>query len=84
MSATQSCPTLRDPLDYSLPGSSVPGILQARCRSGSPFPSPGDPPDPGMEPRSPALQADSLPAEASGKPDNRHIVGLQIFEGSTT
>ena len=35
---------------------------------GLPFPSPGDLPDPGIEPRSPALQADSLPTELSGKP----------------
>ena len=32
------------------------------------FPSPGDLPNPGIEPRSPMLQADSLPAELSGKP----------------
>ena len=31
--------------------------------SGLPFPSPGDLPDPGIEPRSPALQADTLPSE---------------------
>ena len=31
------------------------------------FPSPGDLPNPGMEPRSSALQADSLPSELSGK-----------------
>ena len=31
-----------------------------------PFPSPGDLPDPGIEPRSPALQADSLPTELQG------------------
>ena len=36
--------------------------------SGWPFPSPGDLPNPGIEPRSPALQADSLPAEPQGKP----------------
>ena len=36
--------------------------------SGKPFPSPGDPPNPGIESRSPALQADSLPAEPQGKP----------------
>ena len=36
--------------------------------SGSPFPSPGDLPNPGNELRSPALQADSLPAEPQGKP----------------
>ena len=35
--------------------------------SGQPFPSPGDLPNPGIEPRSPALQADSLPAEPQGK-----------------
>ena len=36
--------------------------------SGLPFLSPGDLPDPGIEPRSPALQADSLPSEPPGKP----------------
>ena len=36
--------------------------------SGSPFPSPGDLPIPGIEPGSPALQADALPSEPSGKP----------------
>ena len=36
--------------------------------SGLPFPSRGDFPNPGIEPRSPALQADSLPAEPPGKP----------------
>ena len=36
--------------------------------SGLPFPSPGDPPNPGTEPRSPALQADSLLSEPPGKP----------------
>ena len=38
--------------------------------SEEPFPSPGDLSDPGVEPRSPALQADSLPAEPPGKPRN--------------
>ena len=33
-----------------------------------PFPSPGDLPDPGIKPRSPSLQADSLPSERPGKP----------------
>ena len=36
--------------------------------SGLPFPSPGDLSNPGIEPRSPALQADSLPAEPQEKP----------------
>ena len=38
--------------------------------SGLPFPSPGDLPDPGIEPRSPALQADALPSELPGKPQS--------------
>ena len=36
--------------------------------SGLPFPSPGDLPNPGTEPRSPTLQADTLPSEPPGKP----------------
>ena len=36
--------------------------------NGLPFPSPGDLPDPGVEPRSPTLQADALPSEPPGKP----------------
>ena len=124
---SQSCLTLSDPMDCSLPGSSDHGIFQARVlewdaiafsiniyiyiythiynffiyimcvcvsyvwlfampwtvahqitlsvgffrqeyRSGLPFPSPGDLLDPGIEPWSPALQAESLPSEPPGKP----------------
>ena len=50
----QSCPTLCDPMDCSPPGSSVLGILQARLLEGFPLPAPGDLPDPGIEPTSPA------------------------------
>ena len=64
----QSCSTLCDTKDYSLPGSSVWGILQARIPEwvailfsrGSSWPRDGT--------WSPALQADSLPSEPSGKP----------------
>ena len=38
--------------------------------SGLPFPYPGDLPNPGIKPRSPALQADSLPAEPPGQHEN--------------
>ena len=48
---TQSCLTFRDPMNCSLPGSSVHGILQARILSGLPCPPPGDLPSPGIEPR---------------------------------
>ena len=53
-------------MGYSLPGSSVNGILQTRIFEWVAFPSPGDLPDPGIEPGSPALQADSLPSEPPG------------------
>ena len=43
-------------------------ILQARILEWVTFPSPGDLPNLGSKPESPALQADSLPAELSGKP----------------
>ena len=45
-----------------------PGIPVFKTPSGLPFPSPGDLPDPGVKPKSPALQADSLPSEPSGGP----------------
>ena len=63
----QSCPTLCDPIDGIPLGSSVPGILQQEYWSGLPFPSPGDLPDPRVEPGSPTLQTDSLPLELQGK-----------------
>ena len=64
---TQSCLTLCDPIDYS-----VHGILQL------PFPSPGYLPNPGIKPRSLALQADSLPVEPPGKHEGP-IVGIIIM-----
>jgi len=42
--------------------------------SGLPFPSPGDLPDPGIKPQSPAFQADALTSEPPGKPPNIHSV----------
>ena len=47
--------------------------------SGLPFPSPGDLPNPGIEPRSPELQADALPSEPPGKPKDRFIPRYFIF-----
>ena len=55
-------------MDRSLPGSSVHGILRQEYWSGFPFPSPGDRPYLVIEPKSPELQADSLPTELQGKP----------------
>ena len=48
--------------------------------SGQPFPSPGDLPNPGIKPRSPALQADSLPAEPPGKPKNTRMSSLSLLQ----
>ena len=61
------CLTLCDPMNYSLPGSSVHGIFQVKMLEGMPLPCPGDLPYPGIELGSPALQADSLPPELPGK-----------------
>ena len=44
------------------------GFSRQEYWSGFPFPSPGDLPDPGIEPRSPALRADALTSEPPGKP----------------
>ena len=44
------------------------GFSRQEYWSGLPFPSPGDLPDPGVEPRSPALEADALTSEPPGKP----------------
>ena len=44
------------------------GFSRQEYWSGLPFPSPGGLPDPGIEPSSPALQADALPSEPPGKP----------------
>ena len=64
----QSCPTLCNPTDCSPPGSSVHGILQARILEWAACPPPGILPNPGIEPRSPAMQAVFLPSESPGKP----------------
>ena len=58
----QSYPTLCDPVDYT-----VHGILQARILEWVAFPFSRSSPQPGIKPRSPALQAYSLPAEPQGK-----------------
>ena len=63
----QSCSTLCDPMDCSHQALPSMGFFRQECCSGLPFPSPGDLPNPGIEPGSPALQADALPSEPPGK-----------------
>ena len=70
-SESVSCSVMSDfcnPMDYSLPGSSVQGILQTRLLEWIAIPFSRESFWPGVEPRSPALQADSLPSEPQGNP----------------
>ena len=67
--------TLCDPMDYI-----VHGILQDRILEWVAFPCPGDLPNPGIEPRSPALQVDSLPAELQGKPKNTGVGRFSLLQ----
>ena len=65
----QSCPTLHaTPWTVAYQAPPTMGFSRQEYWSGLPFPSPGDLPDPGIEPGSPALQADALTSEPPGKP----------------
>jgi len=56
------------------------GISRQECWSGLSFPSPEDLPNPGIEPRSPALQADILPSEPPRKPvTKRKSVSVRYY-----
>ena len=81
-SQSESCSvTLCNPMDYT-----VHGILQARILEWVAFPfsrgssQPRDLPNPGIKPRSPTLQADSLPAEPQGKPRNTGVGSLSLLQ----
>ena len=73
---TQSCLTLCEPMDYT-----VYGILQAKILEWVAFPFSRDLPNPEIEPRFPALQADSLTAEPPGKPKNTGVGRLSLLQG---
>ena len=72
-------------LVWKIPWTEKPGRLQSmefsrqEYWSGLPFPSPGDLPDPGIEPRSPALQTDALPSDPPGKPQTAYILVLLLY-----
>ena len=69
----QSCMTLCNPMDYT-----VRGLLQARILEWVAFPfSRGS-----FQPRSPALQEDSLPAEPQGMPKNTGVGSLSLLQGT--
>ena len=81
MLVTQSCLTLCDPMDCSLPGFTVCRILLAKILEWVAFSFSGDLPNPGIEPRSPALQADSLQSEPTGKwGRNGHLKNIESID----
>ena len=58
------------------------GILQARILEWVAMSPPGDLPNPGIEPRSPALQVDSSPSEPPEKPRNTGVGSLSLLQES--
>ena len=80
VTVAQLCPTPCDPMDYIYSPWNSPG---QNTGVGS-FPSPGDLTNPGIEPRSPTLQADSLPAEPSGKLKNNGMCSLSLLQVNLT
>ena len=66
MLVVQLCPTLSDPVDYSLPGSSVHGSLRARILEWVAISFSRDLPDPGLTPASPALAGGFFPTALPG------------------
>ena len=72
----QSCDACQAPLSM--------GFSRQEYWSGLPFPSPGNLPNPGMGPGSPALQADSLPTKPPGKPFEIHnLHQLKVLTGKS-
>ena len=73
LKVVQSCPTLCDTTDHT-----VHGILQARILEWVVMPSSRGSSQPRIEPMSPSLQADSLPSEPPGKPENTGVGNLPL------
>ena len=71
-----SCSALCDPMDYT-----VHGILQARILEWVAFPFSRGSPNPGIEPKSPTLQANSLLSEPQGKQKNTGVGCHFLLQG---
>ena len=69
------------PHGYSLSGSSVHGDSPGKYWRGLPCPPPGDLPNPGIEPKFPALRVDSLSSEPPEKPKNTGVGTLSLPQG---
>ena len=74
----QSCLTLYDPTPFTIQSME---FSRPEYWNGYPFSSPGGLPNPGIEPRSPTLEADSLSAESQGKPKNTGVGRLSLIQG---
>ena len=72
---TQLCPTLYNPMDFT-----VHGILQARILEWVAMPFSRDLPNAGIEPTSPSLQMDSSPSEPPRKPKNTGVGSLSLLQ----
>ena len=75
----QSCPTLCDPHPWTVAHQAPPsmGFSRQEYCSGLPFPFPEDLPNPGIERRSPALQADALTSQLPGKLPGAGILHIE-------
>ena len=74
----KSCPTLLTPWTVAHQAPLSMGFSRQEYWSELPFASPGAFPDPGIKPRSPALQADSLPTVLQGKPLSMYTTSFLI------
>ena len=79
----QSCLTLGNPTGCSPPSSLLCpwGFSKQGYWSGLPCPPPGNLSNPGIKPRSPTLQPDSLQSELPGKPKNTGMGSLSLVQG---
>ena len=78
----QSCLLLTTPCSVACQAPSSMGILQARILEWVAMPSSRGFSNPGIKPRSPTLQVDSLPAEPQGKPENTGVGSLSLLQGN--
>ena len=76
---TQLCPTLVTPWTVARQAPLSMGFSRQKYWSGLPFPSPGDFPDPGIEPKSPRLQAHSLPTSRTALSKLVFLIMLKLL-----
>ena len=76
----QSCLLCATPETAAHQAPLSPGFSSQECWSGQPFRSPGDLPNPGIKPRSPALQVDSLPGKPQGKHKHTGVGSLSLLQ----